>query len=273
MEIIVVDNASVDGTPEKLWENHPHVILHENSENLGHPRAVNIGLNIACGETIMVVDADTEFRESTVCKMMVFLDDHPDVSMAAPRIFNLDGTIQESARNFPTVISGIFGRQSLLSRWFPNSRFLRSYLARENIKAETPFRVDFISAACMLFRRSVLTAIGKWDEGFTGYWVDADWCMRFKKQDLLIYCVPEATIIHHEQNKPFRKKSPKRILNFHIGALRLYRLYYTLGYFDPRYVIAALLLSIRAILLITINQLFLSDQSKAKDPLSIHKSE
>jgi len=273
METIVIDNASVDGTREMLKSWRENIRLVENSVNLGHPRAVDQGMDLARGEAIMILDADTEVRRDAISLMLAVLRDNPEVSMVSPRVLNPDGSLQETARNFPTVINGIFGRRSLMARIFPNNRFIKKYLDRENLDKMIPYRVEFISAACMLFRRSVLTTVGKWDQGYQCYWVDADWCMRFRKKNEKIFCVPQAVIVHHEQNKAFQKKSPKRILNFHLGALRLYRIHYTLGYLDPRYIAAAVLLAIRTVVLMIANTFLGIRKSVKVDPLSIKKSE
>ncbi|MHC4196100.1 MAG: glycosyltransferase family 2 protein [Planctomycetota bacterium] len=252
-EIIVVDNASTDRTPEKLQTVYPQVRLVQNSKNLGHTLAVNQGFKKASGSRILLLDADTELELDAIKIMSTFLDEHPEVCVVAPRTLNSDGTIQETARNFPSAMNGLFGRQSTMTRLFPNNPFSKRYLARDNSGGEQPFAVQQVSAACMLFNKSVLDKVGMWDQGYRGYWVDTDWCKRIEKWGGVIYCVPQAVVIHHEQNSHFRKKSPARIINFHLGAHRLYRLHYTRGIWDPRSIIAAALLTLRTILLLITN--------------------
>jgi hypothetical protein len=176
-----------------------------------------------------------------------------DVSVAAPRVYNSDMSIQESARNLPSWESGLFGRQSLLTRLFPNNIFSRRYLARDKIGAKEPFQVEQVGATCMIFPWSLLDEVGPWDEGFFAYWVDTDWCIRLKKMNKKIFCVPEARVIHYESNRRGRKKSPFRIWLFHWGAYRLYRKHYTVGIFGPRALIAIVALCMRAGLLIVAN--------------------
>ena len=269
-EIVVIDNASVDGSPEKLREKYPGVRLIQNSENVGHTRAVNQGYKLLTGDRVLLLDADVELQCDAIRMMSEFLDEHADVHMVGSKTLNTDGTIQESARNFPSAINGLFGRQSLLTRVFPGNPFSRRYLALYNFKSHTPFKVEHISAACMLFRKKVLDTAGLWDEGFHSYWVDADWCMRIQKSGGSIYCVPNAVIVHHEQNKRFLKKNPLRIIKFHTGAYRFYRLHWTFGILDPRSLTAALLLTIRAIILLVGNE-FKKSSGFHKDPLSLKK--
>lgn len=265
--IIVVDNASVDGTPEKLQALYPRVRLIRNSKNLGLPRAVNQGLKESTGERILLLDADTEVEQNAIKHMSTFLDERPEVSMVAPRTLNSDGTTQETARNFPSVMNGLFGRQSILTRLFPDNRFSRRYLSRDHLSSQEPFPVQQVSAACMLFRKSILDTVGMMDEGYRVYWVDTDWCKRIQKAGGTVYCVPRAVITHHEQNKPFRKKNPARIVDFHRGAYRFYHLHYTWGVSDPRSVTAAFLLTLRGLIFLAINFLKKPPESH-EDPFS-----
>ena len=108
-QIVVIDNASSDGTMPRLQTMFPNVEAHLNQANLGHTKAVNQGFALARGEYILVLDEDTELEPDCVEKLLGFLQAHPEVAMVAPRTFNTDGTVQESARNFPRVMSGLFG--------------------------------------------------------------------------------------------------------------------------------------------------------------------
>ncbi len=136
---------------------------------------------------------------------------------------------------------------------------------------QTPFQVEHISSASMFFRKSLLDSVGLFDEAYKGYWVDADWCKRIQKAGEKIFCVPKSVIIHREQNHSDLKKSRSRIIFFHTGVFRFYRLHYTWGYLDPRTLIAALLLSIRALINLAINETKKTSAAQ-KDPLLLRKS-
>jgi len=268
-EIIVVDNASVDGTAGKVRNKYPGIKLIENKENLGAIRGVNLGYNAVTGDRILLLDSDTELKPDTIRVMYEFMNEHPEVTMVVPRTLDSDGKVQETARKFPSVINGIFGRQSILTKLFPNNPFSGRYLLREHLDSKEPFQVEMASAACMMFRKSIFDSVGMVDEGygrFVGYWNDADWCKRIQKSGGILYCLPNAIIVHHEQNKPFRKKSPSRIIEFHTGAYRFYRLHYTLGKWDPRSLIAALLLAARSLLLLALNT-FKPSPETSVDPM------
>lgn len=255
LEIVVIDNGSVDGSIQGLERSYPQVRLIRNDGNVGHTRAVNQGFRAARGGLILVLDADTELAPDALSVMVRFLDDNPGVDLVAPRAFNTDGTVQESARNFPTAINGLFGRQSALTRLFPNNPFARRYLKRDFVNATEPFRVESVAASCMLLRRSLIDRLGEWDEGYFAYFVDTDWCYRLKKAGVQVFCVPGARLVHHEQNRPTHKRSPARIWLFHKGALRFYRKNRTIGWLDPRTLLAAAALATRAGVLIALNAL------------------
>lgn len=252
-EIIVIDNASTDGSVENLRTYFPEVKVHVNQVNLGHAKAVNQGFGLVNGKYILLLDADTELVPETISQLVSFITERQDVSVIAPRTFNADGSIQESARNFPSVMSGVFGRQSSLTRAFPNNPFSKRYLQRDKLNASDPFQVEQVSAACMIFPSSLVEEAGPWDEKYFAYWVDTDWCMNLKKLGKKLFCLPSARVIHYEKNRRGRKKKPSRIWNFHLGAFRLYRKHYTFGIFDPRSIIALNALSIRAGILLVIN--------------------
>jgi GT2 family glycosyltransferase len=254
-EVIVVDNGSTDDTVRNLRHSFPEVRLEQNDTNKGLPHAVNQGLRLARGDYVMLLDVDTEVRENTLDVLVDFMERHPDVSLAAPRIYTPEGKIEQSARSLPSVMNGLFGRQSVLTRLFPGNPFSRRYLAPENLEKREPFRVEQVSAACMFMRRSLVAEAGPWDEGYRCYWVDSDWCARLKQLGKKVYCVPGAGIVHYENNRSGKKKSPWRIWHFHIAAFRLYRKNYTQGLLDPRALFAAFALVGRAGILLLLNSL------------------
>jgi len=254
-QVIVIDNDSSDGSAERVARLFPKVELHRNATNIGHTKAINDGFLLARGRYIAVLDNDTELEPDCFERLMMFLDANPDVAMVAPRTFNTDGTIQESARRFPGVMSGLFGRQSALTRMFPDNRFSKRYLARGFLDSKAPFEVEQIGGAFMLFRRSVLDAVGPWDERYFGYWVDTDWCRSVRQQNLRIFCVPDALAIHHENNSRRKRKTAHRIWIFHFGAYQYYTKWHSLGVWDPRSIFAGSMLTARALLLMAVNRL------------------
>ncbi len=244
-EVLVVDNASRDGTPQNIEALFPDVRVVRNAENAGHTRAFNQGVPLARGRYVLLLDSDTELSADAISSMLAVVERDSSVGLVAPRTYNSDGTIQPSARRFPNPINGLFGRQSVLTRLFPRNRFSRRYLQVDALTARDPYEVEQVSAACMLFRRSMFASVGPWDEGYAGYWVDSDWCFRVRQQGWKAICIPQASVVHHEQNRAGRKKSLRRIWMFHYGAYRFYRKTQTFGTFDPRAILALVALSAR----------------------------
>jgi len=251
-EVIVVDNASTDGTAGLLRERYPDVHVLRNSGNLGHCRAINQGIRQAQGEYVVVLDGDTVLWPEAIALLVEFLESHPDAAIAAPRMLNADGSVQETARSFPGLVNGLFGRHSILTRLFPDNPFSRRYLRRDSTRNPEPIEVDWVSAACMIFRRSLIDRIGLWDEIFSAYWVDADWC-KAAHAGGKVYCVPAARVTHFEQNRPGRKKGAWRLVIFHVGAYRFYRKNRTRGSFDPRALLAAAALTARCMALVVVD--------------------
>lgn len=266
IEVIVVENGSVDGTREHLPLAYPEVRIDQNEANVGHGPGVNQGLRAARGKYTLILDSDAQLDPAATRTMVEYLEANADVGVLAPRIYAMDGQIEESARNFPTAMAGLFGRQSLLTSLFPKNRFSRRYLARENIDKSVPFQVEHVSAAAMMVRMSTVLRVGTWDEGYRAYWVETDWCMSVNRAGEKIFCEPRAQVIHREQNKRGRRKSPSRIRLFHQGAYRFYRKNYTHGWWDPRAIVAGAALLGRATLLMTWHTVLGLIESKPENP-------
>lgn len=202
-EIIVVDNASDDGSVEIIKKNFPDVKLIELSENLGFSKANNIGLKIAKGEYICLLNPDTIVEEDTFNTMIRFMESHPEAGMAGCKILNPDGTFQLACRrSFPTpwvAFTKIFG----LSALFPKSKLFARYNITYLDENQT-YEVDAISGSFMFLRRDVYEKEGGLDESFFMYGEDLDWCFRIKEAGFKIYYVHSTKIIH------FKGESTKR---------------------------------------------------------------
>jgi GT2 family glycosyltransferase len=193
-EIILVDNASTDGSPEMAANSYPQVKLIRNKTNFGFARANNIGIAQSTGRYVCLVNSDVVVLEDCIKNMIKFLDQNPRGGMAGPRILNPDGTLQPRCRHFPTVWNNLcqaFG----LNYIFPKSVFFSEpfmkYWAHDDIR-----KVDIITACLCMVRRAALNDVGLLDEEFFFYGEDVDWCKRFKKADWDIVFYPHAQAIH-----------------------------------------------------------------------------
>ena len=195
VEIIVVDNASHDGSPEMVAESFPDVELIVNEANLGFAAACNQAFRRVRGRYILLLNSDTIVRPDTLRRLVEFLDQHPEAGAAGCKILNPDGTLQlESRRGFPTPAGALY-KLAGLSRLFPQSRrfghYNLTYLDPEQVS-----EVDALSGSCMMVRRDVLEQVGLLDEAYFMYGEDLDWCYRMRQAGWIIYYTPNAEIIH-----------------------------------------------------------------------------
>lgn len=196
-EVLVVDNASRDGSSQMVKSQFPWVQLRENRINLGFAKANNQALRMAKGRYLLLINPDTLAREDTVKRMLEFLQTHPEVGAAGCKILNPDGTLQLSCRrSFPTpwvALSKILG----LGRLFPRSRFFGKYNLTY-LDPEKISEVDALSGSFMFLRREALQQVGFFDEQYFMYGEDLDLCYRIKSAGWKIYYLPTTQIIHYK---------------------------------------------------------------------------
>ncbi|GMU95350.1 MULTISPECIES: glycosyltransferase [Ignavibacterium] len=196
-EIIVIDNASDDGSVEMLREKFPDVKLIANEKNLGFGKANNIGLKEAKGKYILLINPDTLVAEDTFTKLIEFFESHPDAGMVGCKILNPDGTLQLACRrSFPGPWTS-FTKVTGLSSLFPKSKLFARYNLTYLDENQT-YEVDAISGSFMMLRKDVYDKVGGFDEQFFMYGEDLDLCYRIQKAGYKIYYVHTTQIIHYK---------------------------------------------------------------------------
>jgi GT2 family glycosyltransferase len=213
VEIIVVDNNSVDGSCQMIREKFSHVVLIENKFNAGFSKANNQAIKIARGRYILLLNPDTVIQEDTLAACIHFMDEHPDAGCLGVKMIDGKGNfLPESKRGLPTPLVAfykIFG----LSALFPNSkrfgRYHLGYLDKGKIH-----QVDVISGAFMFIRKSVLDLIGYLDEDFFMYGEDIDLSYRITQAGFKNYYFPHTTIIHYK-GESTRKSSINYVIVFY----------------------------------------------------------
>ncbi len=195
MEVIVVDNASSDGSPELVARNYPQVRLLRNAANLGFARANNIGISAATGKYVCLINSDVKVLPQCLNRLVGYAEEHPDVGMAGPRVMGGDGKLQRSCRGFPTVWN-MFCRALALDSFFPGARLFTGYSLRY-WPQDTCRAVDILSGCFWLARREAIQDVGVLDELFFMYGEDMDWCKRFWKHGWKLAFVPSAEAIHY----------------------------------------------------------------------------
>ena len=228
-EIIVVDDASSDGSAAMVREKYPQVKVIENEINKGYVRSNNIGIRASGGRYIMSLNSDTVVLAGSIEKIIRFLDNNPDTGAAGPKLLNSDGSIQlQARRGFPTPLNSFF-YFSGLSRLFPENRsmggYLLSYLDDKSIT-----EVDSLCGAAMAVRREVIGEVGLMDESYFMYGDDIDWCYRIKKAGWKVYYLPEAEIIHYGGRGGSRRRSYRNIVEFYRAMAVFYKKHYSTGH-------------------------------------------
>ena len=195
VQVIVVDNASRDGSQEMVEAGFPHVELIRNDRNLGFGGANNIAFRRVKGRHVLLLNSDTIVGADTLRTLVEFMDEHPEAGAAGCRILNPDGSLQlDCRRGFPTP-SAAFYKLTGLSRLFPRSRRFARYNLTYLDPEETS-EVDALSGSCMIVRGRVLEEVGGFDEDYFMYGEDLDWCFRMGQAGWKIHYVPATQIIH-----------------------------------------------------------------------------
>ncbi|HET7091574.1 MAG TPA: glycosyltransferase family 2 protein [Anaerolineae bacterium] len=194
LEVIVVDNASSDGSAEMVRTAFPAAMLLSNADNVGFPAGNNQGFAAARGRYVMTLNPDTEIVGDALAEMTAYLDAHRDVGALGPQLLNSDGSVQSSRRRFPTFATALF-ESTWLQGIAPRGVLARYYM--DDRLADVAQEVDWVTGACILVRRDVLASVGGFDEAFFMYSEELDWCRRIKLAGWKIVYLPEAKVIHH----------------------------------------------------------------------------
>ena len=196
-EIIIVDNASVDGSVEDIRNKFPNVTLIANDENVGFGKANNQGLEIAKGEYILLLNPDTIVKEDTFKNLIEFMQSNPNAGMVTCKVLNPDGTLQLACRrSFPGPWTS-FTKVTGLSRLFPKSKLFARYNLTYLDENETN-EVDAVSGSFMMFKNEVYQKVGGFDSRFFMYGEDLDLCYRVQSEGYKVYYVPTTEIIHYK---------------------------------------------------------------------------
>jgi GT2 family glycosyltransferase/glycogen synthase len=222
-EIFIQDNASEDNV-DRIKATFPRVKLSKNSYNMGFSRAVNNALKRSDSPYMGFLNPDTYVMDGFFEAILRYIEEHPDIGIVGPKILDYDGSVQGSARTFPTPLTGLFGRSSLLTRFFPNNPFTRANVLTAWSDGKTPMEVDWVSGACLVARREAVGDVGLMDERFFMYWEDADWCRRMWNKGWKVVYFPQASVIHYV-GVSSEKALLRSILEFHKSSYRLFEKY------------------------------------------------
>ena len=208
-EVIVVDNASDDGSVEMVKADFPRVELVELSDNGGFAKGNNAGIKIAKGRYVMLLNSDTEFSDQTTfSKIIEYFDDLPEIGVITPKLILADGSIDlASHRGEPTPWASLT-YFSKLEQFFPNVQFFSQYHQSWKDFNQT-HEIEACSGAAMIVRAEAIKKVGLLDEKFFMYGEDLDWCRRFREAGYKVVYFPHCKIIHHKYKSGRGKKSDK----------------------------------------------------------------
>ncbi len=194
LEVIIVDNASTDGSIEPVQSAYPQVQLVTNNSNVGFASATNQGISLAHGNFILLLNPDTQIFPDTIKKTLAFLKQTPGAGIVGCRLLDEAREPYSSYRTFPTAWDYLFD-SLFLTKLFPGSRlFGRFYLTNKTFTE--PTEVDVVQGALFLLKRELIDDIGLLDERFFMYAEERDYCIRAKAAGWKVFFFPGAEAVH-----------------------------------------------------------------------------
>lgn len=192
-EVIVVDNASSDGSADMVRQEFPLVRLIANTQNLGFPKAVNQGLRAGQGRYLFILNADIRIKDGAVSTLFHYMEEHPSVGIAAP----LNVTLQDSP--LLTVHHDVtLAREILRNLLFADIWRYRLQGANLVKQYTSPVAVEWITGAALFVRQDIPLTVGYLDENVFMYGEEYDWQLRTRKAGWEVHLVPGARVVHHK---------------------------------------------------------------------------
>lgn len=218
-EVIVVDNASSDGSADAIARAFPRVKLVRSEKNLGFAAGNNLALPLTLGRQVLLLNSDTLVLGDVLASSVRYMDENPEVGAMGCRVLNTDRSLQMTCSRFPTLVNLILlttgaeriGRPAFLDRY---------RMTRWDRRSERD--VEVISGCYLLVRREALLDTGPLDESFFFYGEETDWCRRCREQGWRLRLAPVGEIVHHGSGSS-RKLNHKRDLLLTEGLVRLHR--------------------------------------------------
>jgi GT2 family glycosyltransferase len=209
-EVIVVDNASLDGSAQFVKNEFRKVILVENLENYGFSKANNQGIKKSKGKYVLFLNPDTILEKDTISSMVKFMEERDDCGAATCKVVLESGVIDDAShRGFPTPWNS-FSHFLGLAKLFPKTKLFGGYnMGWKSL--QTIHEIDALAGAFMIVRRNAGEEVGWWDEDFFFYGEDIDFCYRLKEKKWKIYYVPMCKVLHYKGISHGMKKHSSNI--------------------------------------------------------------
>lgn len=193
LDVLVIDNASHDGSHVAAAAAHPWVRLIENRTNVYLSPAWNQGIGETLAPYVLLLNPDTEWWRGTLADYVRAAKEHPSAGIIGPLIRNSDGTVYESGRPFPSVVDAV--GHAFLGSMMPGNRFTRRY-HMDGWDRATERLVDWVSGSCMLVPREAFDEVGTLDEGFPLYGEELDIATRLHHAGWSVLYTPQVEVVH-----------------------------------------------------------------------------
>ena len=222
-EVVVVDNHSRDGSVEYLRSRFPEVTFIESNHNLGFARANNMAIRQSRADYVLLLNPDTLVGEQVLTDVIAFMDEHPKAGAAGVQMLKVNGEkANESRRGLPTPMTAFYKMTGLCRRYPRHPRFGHYYMGY--LPWDEPARIEVVSGAFMMIRRSVLDEVGLLDEDFFMYGEDIDLSYRILKGGYENWYVP-VRIVHYK-GESTEKSSFRYVHVFYKAMLIFFRKHY-----------------------------------------------
>jgi len=223
-DIILIDNASSDGTVEMVQTSFPGIKLIINDSNRGFAAANNVALKHFISQFYLLLNPDTEVYDNSIQSLIDIAKRNTEVWGIGPAIINGDGSPQRTGVRFPNNWN-IFSESLFLDKLFPHSKLFgrhRQLYHNPNIERE----LDYVKGSCILLHNEAIKKIGFLDEDYFMYFEETDWCYRVRKAGKCILYSPLATIKHYGGGE-FGHFDKHKIIHYHKSLLLFYHKHYS----------------------------------------------
>jgi GT2 family glycosyltransferase len=220
-EVVVIDNASTDGSVEAIQHSFPQVNLIRNPSNSGLAAAMAQGVSASTGRYVLYLNPDTEILDGTLAGMLRFADAAPDAAGFSCRLLNRDRSLQHSCFRFPNLRMAFYG-------FFPSVPMDSVANGRYPPECyDTVFEPEHVLGAFLMVRRSAIEEVGGWDARFFMYFEETDFCYRLTQSGHAIRYCPDFSVIHYGGRSTSQIQEEMSV-EFYRSQARFYRKNYGL---------------------------------------------
>lgn len=226
-EIIVADGETSEKIISGLEEEYPEASFIENSQNIGFSKLVNQGLEKAQGDFLFIINADIITKnEKDILDIMDYVEKNPDVGVVGPRLFNIDGSVQQTYFREYTFLT-VLARRTFFGKTYFGKKLLDKFTYK-NFEISSPFDPDWVLGAALFLKKDRFKKIGgRMDERFFMYFEDADLCRRFREAGLKVIYYPFSEFIHYHKRASDRGRGildifSNRLTRVHIASYLKY---------------------------------------------------